>query len=206
MIINRQWSMPSKNTFKIKPINELIDRTFKNYIEQYIPWYSDANELHKNAIKLTKFIDPFANNMKYKYNVITNDLDNQYDTDYNLDALDFLKTFPDNYIDIVLFDPPYSPRQVSECYKKLDKTVNMQTTQSSYWSNLKKEISRIVRPGGKVISCAWNSGGIGKTLGFEIEEILLVPHGGWHNDTIVTVERKVKNEQIQEENERKTEK
>ena len=27
-------------------------------------------------------------------------------------------------------------------------------------------------------------------LGFEIEEILLVPHGGWHNDTIVTVERK----------------
>ena len=108
MIINRQWSMPSKNTFKIKPINELIDRTFKNYIEQYIPWYSDANELHENAIKLTKFIDPFANNMKYKYNVITNDLDNQYDTDYNLDALDFLKTFPDNYIDIVLFDPPYS--------------------------------------------------------------------------------------------------
>jgi hypothetical protein len=32
---------------------------------------------------------------------------------------------------------------------------------------------------------------MGKTNGFEIEEILLVPHGGWHNDTIVTVERKV---------------
>ena len=27
--------------------------------------------------------------------------------------------------------------------------------------------------------------------GFEIVEILLVPHGGWHNDTIVTVERKI---------------
>ena len=33
--------------------------------------------------------------------------------------------------------------------------------------------------------------GIGKKYGFEIEEILLVPHGGWHNDTIVVVERKV---------------
>lgn len=32
--------------------------------------------------------------------------------------------------------------------------------------------------------------GIGKTLGFNIEEILLVAHGGWHNDTICTVERK----------------
>ena len=29
--------------------------------------------------------------------------------------------------------------------------------------------------------------------GFEIQEILLVPHGGWHNDTIVVVERKKEN-------------
>ena len=29
--------------------------------------------------------------------------------------------------------------------------------------------------------------------GFEIERILLVAHGGWHNDTICTVERKIKN-------------
>ena len=36
----------------------------------------------------------------------------------------------------------------------------------------------------------WNSGGIGKKLGFEAQEILMVHHGGWHNDTIVTVEIK----------------
>jgi len=40
-----------------------------------------------------------------------------------------------------------------------------------------------------VISFGWNSGGIGKTNGFEILEILLVAHGA-HNDTICTVERK----------------
>lgn len=31
---------------------------------------------------------------------------------------------------------------------------------------------------------------MGKTNGFEIDEVLLVPHGGWHNDTIVTVDIK----------------
>ena len=107
-----------------------------------------------------------------------------------MDALDFLRTFEDNEVNVVLFDPPYSPRQVSECYKKLDKTVNMQTTQSSFWGKLKKEVGRILAPDGICITCGWNSGGIGKTLGFSIEEILLVAHGGWHNDTIITVERK----------------
>ena len=29
-----------------------------------------------------------------------------------------------------------------------------------------------------------------KKYGFRIDEILLVAHGGWHNDTIVTVEIK----------------
>ena len=94
--------------------------------------------------------------------------------------------------DMVLYDPPYSARQVSESYKRLGESVNMQTTQSSYWARQKKEIARITKKGGVVITCAWNSGGIGAGLGFEQQEILLVAHGGWHNDTIVTVERKMK--------------
>lgn len=84
-----------------------------------------------------------------------------------------------------------SPRQISECYKSVGKQVHMQDTQSSFYGDRKKEVARIVKQGGIVISCCWNSGGIGKTLGFEIAEILLVPHGGNHNDTIVTVERKL---------------
>lgn len=66
-----------------------------------------------------------------------------------------------------------------------------ETTRASFWSNQKKEIGRIVKVGGKVITFGWNSGGIGSKHGFEITRILLVPHGGWHNDTIVTVETKV---------------
>ena len=161
--------MPSKNTFSIKPINELIHRYLKEDL---------------------LVIDPFANANKLA--TVTNDLDPQYDTDYHLDALDFLKQLKANSVDLVLYDPPYSPRQVSESYKLLDMSVNMATTQSSYWSKQKRQIARIVKVGGYVISCAWNSGGIGKKYGFEIQEILLVAHGGWHNDAIVTVERKVK--------------
>ena len=169
MKIDRKWCMPNKNTFDISPIKELINKYMVDGV----------------------VIDPFAN--KNKIATITNDLDEQYDTDYHIDATDFLKIFEDNSVDMVLYDPPYSPRQVSECYKKLGKTVNMQTTQASYWSNQKKEIGRILKPNGIVITCGWNSGGIGKKYGMEIQEILLVPHGGWHNDTIVTVEKKTFN-------------
>ena len=49
---------------------------------------------------------------------------------------------------------------------------------------------RIVSDGGYVITCGWNSGGVGKKYGFLIQEILLISHGSWHNDTIITVDRK----------------
>ena len=158
--------MPNSRTFSIKPIRELIQKYANGYT-----------------------IDPFAAGNRLAN--VTNDIDPQYDTDFHMDATDFLNLFKPDSVDTVLYDPPYSPRQVAECYKALGITVNMQTTQASYWSRQKEAIGRIVKKGGIVITCGWNSGGIGKKYGFEIIEILLVAHGGWHNDTIVTVEKKV---------------
>lgn len=163
----RIWAMPNKNTFEILPIKKLI-------LEE---------------VDLSKYwIDPFAN--RNKVATVTNDLSMEYDTDYHLDALDFMKLFEDNSVDGVLYDPPYSPRQVSECYNDVGYNVTWDTTKASFWGNHKREISRIVKIGGKVITFGWNSGGVGYKYGFEIERILLVPHGGWHNDTICTVEVK----------------
>lgn len=164
--IERVWAMPNKNTFDIKPIHELI-----------------VEELTDGL-----WIDPFANTNKLAS--VTNDLNPDYDTDYHMDALDFMKMFDSDSIDGVLYDPPYSPRQVSECYNNVGYNVTWDTTKASFWGNHKREISRIVKIGGKVITFGWNSGGIGYKYGFEIERILLVPHGGWHNDTICTVEVK----------------
>ena len=158
--------MPNSRTFSIKPIRELIQKYANGYT-----------------------IDPFAAGNRLAN--VTNDIDPQYDTDFHMDATDFLNLFKPDSVDTVLYDPPYPPRQVAECYKALGITVNMQTTQASYWSRQKEAIGRIVKKGGIVITCGWNSGGIGKKYGFEIIEILLVAHGGWHNDTIVTVEKKV---------------
>jgi len=176
MNITRKWAMPNKDTFSIKPIGELLDK----YCEEGL-----------------SICDPFSNGKRRTKTTVTNDLDEDKDSDYHMDALDFLKMWGVGEFNVILFDPPYSPRQVSEVYKKLGHSVNMQTTQSSYWGNMKKEISRITCEGGICITCGWNSGGIGKGAGFSIEEILLVAHGGWHNDTIVTVERKLINRQLE---------
>jgi hypothetical protein len=168
MKINRVWAMPNSNTFSIKPIKELLD-----------------NIIYPGE----KWIDAFANESKIA--TITNDLNPDYDTDYHMDALDFFKMFEDNSVDGVLYDPPYSLRQVVECYKSVGKEVTQETTQSSWRSKHIDEIKRILKPNGRVISFGWNSSGVGKVRGFAIEEILLIAHGGSHNDTIVTVERKM---------------
>jgi hypothetical protein len=107
---------------------------------------------------------------------------------FDKDALEYLKTFADNSVDKLAFDPPYSPRQLKEMYGGAGLAYD---TKCSYWSELKNEIMRIMKINGVVVSFGWNSMGIGKNRGFKIEEILLVPHGGNHNDTIVTVEKKV---------------
>lgn len=174
MIMNRIWAMPNSNTFDIRPIRKLIEKydlCTPEYVEQ---WYFS--------------IDPFARNNKIAFS--TNDLDPTTTANSHLDAIDFLKLQWDTSCDLVLFDPPYSPRQVSECYKKLGKTVNMETTQSSFWSKMKDEVARITKKDWYVISFWWNSNWIWKTRWFDIVEILIIAHWWAHNDTICTVEIK----------------
>ena len=168
MIINRIWAMPNSKTFTIKPIKELLNR----YITD-------------NMV----VVDPFAN--ESKFGTITNDLNPKFDTNYHLDALDFLKQINDNCSDIVLYDPPYSPRQIKECYDGIGITVTADDTKASWRAKHLDEIKRVLKPNGICISFGWNTNGVGKKRGFEIIEILIVPHGGSKNDTLCTVERKV---------------
>ena len=107
-----------------------------------------------------------------------------------LDALEQLKKMPSESIQSLVFDPPYSPRQLKEMYQNKGMALSQRQTQS-YWSDIRTEIARVMKVGGKTITFGWSSNGIGKTRGFEIIRILLVPHGGHHNDTICTVEVKL---------------
>ena len=159
--------MPNSRTFTIKPIKELLNR----YITDDMI-----------------VVDPFAN--ESKFGTITNDLNPKFDTNYHLDALDFFKQINDNCADIVLYDPPYSPRQIKECYDGIGITVTADDTKASWRAKHLDEIQRILKPNGICISFGWNTNGVGKKRGFEIIEILIVPHGGSKNDTLCTVERK----------------
>ena len=172
MIIERQWAMPNHNTFSIKPINNLILK----YIEG-------------------EWLDPFSRNSPQNIRkfCVTNDLSPDFEADYHMESLDFLRMFQNAQFNGILFDPPYSPRQISECYKGIGRQVHQKDTQSSFYGDRKKAAAKCVKVGGYAISFGWNSGGMGKSNGFEIVEILLVAHGGAHNDTICTVEKKIKN-------------
>jgi hypothetical protein len=166
--MERIWAMPNAWTFSILPIKKLL-----------------GEEITQSG---GRWIDPYAGKNGHRYASITNDL--SY-TD-GIDALEFLKKQASNSFDGILLDPPYSLRQVSEHYKKKGIKVTGWHTSSGYNSALKNEAARILKPGGKAICFGWTSMGIGKTRGFEMRRILLVPHGGSKNDTIVTVEEKTK--------------
>lgn len=159
--------MPNRWTFQIKPIKELLGR----YVGDGKGW-----------------IDPFAGMTSPAE--FTNDLNPEMKARCHLDALDFLKSLSGNY-EGCLLDPPYSPRQVKECYDSVGRHMEQDDALLGYKRGLYKAVlTPLIKIDGVVITFGWNSVGMGKTLGFEIIEILLVCHGSDHNDTIVTVEAK----------------
>ena len=171
MKITRAWAMPNFATFTIKPIAELLKRydIGKNWIDPFAGWNSPAE--------------------------FTNDINPKAPTTHHAEAEKFVKSFGDGKYQ-ALFDPPYSNRQISEHYKESGLQPNWRDTSAEFYSRVKDPLASKIKKGGYVISFGWNSAGMGKNRGFEIVEILLVAHGGAHNDTIVTVERKEKITQV----------
>lgn len=166
MNLQREWAMPSKHTFTIKPIAVLLQK----YIGDGSGW-----------------IDPFAGENSPAE--ITNDLNPNKPAKFHLHAKEFAEQLTGKYRG-VLFDPPYSLRQVKECYDAIGVKLFQEDTQR-FPQNVKEVIAPKIENGGYAITFGWNSQGFGKNLGFEMIEVLLVPHGRSHNDTIVTVERKI---------------
>lgn len=164
--ICREWAMPSRHTFEIKPISDLLD------------YHLDG---------LSVVVDPFCGRSKRATH--RNDLSQSG----GVRATDYLDSLIDRGVtaDAVLLDPPYSPRQISECYKSVGLEVSGTDTQNArLYAECIERMDRLLKPGGIAIRCGWNSCGFGKGRGYEMLETLIVCHGGAHNDTIVTVERK----------------
>ncbi len=167
--ITRTWAMPNKNTFDVKPIGAFVNK----YLE-----------------KSKRSIDPFARD--YTGATITNDINKDTLAQHHKPAEEFLTSFIlGEPFDLVLFDPPYSPRQISECYKTAGLDVNMKDTQNAaLYKRCRDTINMILAPKGIVLSFGWNTIGMGKKRGYKIIEIMMVCHGSAHNDTICMAEIK----------------
>lgn len=166
MKFSREWAMPSQNTFSIPPIEEFIGR--------YIT-------------KQSVIVDPFSGTSTL--GTYRNDLGYG-----GLEAADYLDQLLLDGVkaDVVLLDPPYSPRQMSECYKSVGLKVGMAGTQNArLYKDSKTRLTQLLKSGGYALTFGWNSAGFGKNLGFEVIEIMLVAHGGAHNDTICVAEQKL---------------
>jgi hypothetical protein len=164
---HRVWAMPNADTFSVPPMGDMVKRYLRDS-------------------KIS--IDPFARNKRWT--TYTNDMNPNTEAEHHMEAREFMRKLIADGIkaDVIIFDPPYSPRQVSEVYSELGLTATMKDTQTA---NMKKECRELIRqlsePGTIVLSFGWNSVGMGP--GWETLETLLVCHGGDHNDTICLAER-----------------
>jgi hypothetical protein len=163
----RVWAMPNAWTFEIGPIKELLSR----YVGNGARW-----------------IDPFAG--KTSPAGITNDHNPAMPAQYHLEVLEFAKVIGNGYVGI-LFDPPYSFRQISEHYKSVGQKATQLQTSMAFYEKAKSAFCDKIVPGGYAISFGWNTNGFGKRRGFKIIEILDIAHGGSKNDTLCTVEVKL---------------
>lgn len=137
--------------------------------------------------KRTFQIKPIA---KLRAEELTGPVCDPFPFEGTVDCFDYLKEIPGESFDFGELDPPYTKRQVAEHYRNNGLLTGWHTS-AGWIAKVKDEMARVIKPGGKVITYAYNSSGLGKKRGFEITRVLLVPHGAEHNDTICTVEKKL---------------
>lgn len=164
--ITRAWAMPDAETFDIPPIAAFLER-----------WHRPPS------------VDPFARNSLWATH--RNDLSPNTAAQHHMDAAEFCDMLAGQGVraECVLFDPPYSPRQMVEVYQSVGLAADGRNGQLN--RKVRDGLDRLLVPGGIALSFGWNSAGFGRERGYEVREILLVAHGGAHNDTICVAEEKV---------------
>lgn len=171
IIFSRRWAMANAETFKIKPIKEFVQK----YVSQS---------------KIS--IDPFARNSKFA--TYTNDINPNTSAEFHFEANEFLDFLIAKNVkaDLVILDPPWTCRQISECYKEVGIKVTQKHTQiANFMKTVRDKIDPFLTKNGIVLSFGYNTVGMGIKRKYKIEEIMLVSNGGSHNDVICMAERKL---------------
>jgi hypothetical protein len=127
--------MPNRHTFSIAPIGEFVKR------------YLAGSRVSG---------DPFCGEKRWA--TFNNDLERD-----GVDAEKFLRNLTVS-ADLLIFDPPYSPRQISECYKSVGLEVGMAGTQNgALYKRVRDAAMPLLSLDAVVLSFGWNSAGMGNT-------------------------------------------
>jgi len=161
MTIERIFEMPRKWTFQMPKTRSWIEARLRG----------DVLNLFGGVVRLN--------------GAIHNDLNPALlrDGDLNRDAFDLAAWIDsEGRYDTVVFDPPYSAHQA---------VVSYNSKRAQRVTHARDVVEYVLRPTGRVISLGWNSTGMSSGRGFERDELLLVNHGGSHNDTFVLLEHRL---------------
>ena len=126
-----------------------------------------------------KVLNLFAGSTLLDLEEVRNDLNPEANADYNLDAVDFVKSWEGEKFDTIILDPPYNYRKAMELY---------QGRYSSRFKILADLIPEILNPNGKVISFGYHSTFLGKGRGFNLDHLCVFAHGGAQHCTIGIIE------------------
>ena len=128
-----------------------------------------------------KVLNLFAGKTKLNLDEVRNDIDGYMNADYDMDALDFVKSWKGIKFDTIILDPPYAYRKAMEMYKG---------NYNSKFKLIADNLSRILKDDGIIISFGYHSTFMGKVRDFELKELCVFAHGGSQHCTIGIIECK----------------
>ena len=176
-------------------VSNITSTPFDNlHIRSIIDGYiRKLNEKNRGDVSIC---DPFARECftNQLENCVTNDMNPAFPTDYNLEFADFAKVMRKKNVlfDLILFDPPYSLRQLKEHYDGIGSKMALWQSQNM-WREGKDLLARQVNVGGYVISLGWTTSGFGKKRGFKKVAVHVFEQAAREDRyaLLVTVEQKV---------------
>ena len=184
MIMRHYVTKITSEPFSNKHIRYIIDRHLAQHNSDTFPF-------------ACRILDPFARNSfttQLEY-AVTNDLNPVMPTDYHLEANDFceliLKEHGEAQYDIILWDPPYTLRQLKELYDGIGMHLFQEQVQNM-WGRALKACDKLLKVNGHFISLGYTTKGI-RSRKFVTDEIHVFQsnHTPDAYDTLLTVQRKV---------------
>jgi hypothetical protein len=139
-------------------------------------------KLWVESVCVGKTLNLFARKILLDIDEYRVDIDRNANANKYCDAYEFISRWDGELFSTVLLDPPYNLRKSREKYGG---------RYIGSFTKIKNYIPSIIKHGGKVVTFGYDTVGMSKKRGFTKTDILVVCHGGDHNDTLAVVERYV---------------